>query len=102
MQQLPPSSELYCEIGNAFAETRNTDKAIEYYTLAANMIPTRVLPRYLLWKLEVQSNNTENAINIAKTIIGQQTKIENTFTIRVRAEMKKYLDSNDFMINIYE
>lgn len=49
--KIMPSCENWCDLGDYFAEKGQYDKAEQYYLTASQMIPTRMLPNYRLWKL---------------------------------------------------
>jgi len=89
---LPPSCETWCDIGNAYAAQKNFDQAESYYRTASFMIPTRLTPNYLLWKLYIEQGDTSRAVEAARALLSQPLKVENTFTIRAKAEVKIWLD----------
>jgi hypothetical protein len=90
MFDLPPTCETYCEVGNALTECGEYGRAEHYYRTAAAMIPTRLTPNYLLWKLYLVSGDTVRAAETARRLLAQPLKIENTFTIKAKAEVRKY------------
>lgn len=86
-----PSCETYCDIGKIYFQKKEFKKAESYYKLASWMIPTRILPNYLLWQLYVTMGDQVKAEDIARRILSQQFKVENTVTIRVKAEVRTWL-----------
>lgn len=74
-----------------YAEQGAFHQAEEYYRIAALMIPTRLTPNYRLWKLYLQQGRGDEAGKIALHILNQPLKVENTFTIRVKNEVRKKL-----------
>ena len=92
MFDLPPTCETYCDIGAALTERGAYDQAECYYRKAAAMIPTRLTPNYLLWKMYIEKGDESNAIETARKLLSQPLKVENTFTIRAKAEVRKYLN----------
>lgn len=94
MLQLAPTYELYCEIGDLLIEREEYDEARHYYQQASYMIPTRIRPNYSLWRLNVLQGNINESIMMAKKILSQPVKVENSYTIRVKTEIKKYLHGN--------
>ncbi|GHU98818.1 ligase [Bacteroidia bacterium] len=94
MLDLPPSCERWCDIGRALTGRGCYGEAERYLRTAALMIPTRLTPNYLLWKLHlVQGDGTRTAL-AARRLLAQPLKVENTFTLRAKAEARRYL-AND-------
>lgn len=90
--RIMPSCENWCDLGDYFAEKGQYDKAERYYLTASRMIPTRMLPNYRLWKLYCSQNKSSQAARVAEHILQQPLKVENTFTLRVKGEVKRYSD----------
>ncbi len=92
---LRPTCENWCLIGDYYFMKSKFTEAEMYYRTASEMIPTRMLPSYSLWKLYVYQGRTEEASNIARHILRQSVKVENTYTLRVRSEIRKWLKLNN-------
>ena len=90
---LLPSCETYCEIGNAYASKSDFDKAEYYYKIASNMVPSRIIHSYLLWKMYLKQRDNEKANFIAQKIVNQNIKICNTLVLRIKEEVREYLTS---------
>lgn len=88
---LPPTCETYCFYGDYYKEKGLYKHAEFYYQTASNMIPTRITPHYKLWKLYVSQNNIIIAIREAQYILQQELKVENSFTLKVKAEIRTFL-----------
>lgn len=86
-----PSCENWCDIGNFYYRTGNMELAEKYFCQATDMIPTRLLPKYYLWKLLNEQNREDEAVKMAKIIMEQPIKVENTTTLRIRQEVKTSL-----------
>lgn len=86
-----PSCENWCDIGNFYYRTGNMELAEKYFRQATDMIPTRLLPKYYLWKLLNEQNREDEAVKMAKIIMEQPIKVENTTTLRIRQEVKTSL-----------
>jgi len=93
MLVLPPSCETWCDIGNTYATRKEFDRAESSYRTASRMIPTRLTPNYLLWKLYVEQGDTLRAVETAHSLLSQPLKVGNTFTIRAKSEVRKWLSS---------
>lgn len=92
IHSLLPSCETYCDIGNYYFERNQFDQAERYYWTASRMIPTRLRPNYLLWKLYVQTGMTDLAWQTAKKILSQPLKIDTSFTLRSKAEVREWMN----------
>lgn len=84
-----PTSENWCDIGDHYFENGVYDCAENYYRTAAWMVPTRITPNYLLWKMYRHQNRVEDAKVIGSYLLAQPLKVENTFTIRVKNEVRE-------------
>ena len=87
--RIMPACENWCDIGNYYADKGRYEHAEKYYKKAAFMIPTRLMPNYLLWKLYLHQGRSNEAEKMALYILNQPLKVENTFTIRVKNEVRK-------------
>ena len=92
-----PSPENFCVLGELCEHLRMYDKAEKYYQIAADIIPNQVQGKYRLFKLFEKNDRSEDAYRIATIISKQHIKIENTFTLGVQGEVKRYL--REFRIN---
>jgi len=89
--QIFPSSETYCRLGEACECYGQYERAEQLYRKAADMVPTRISTNYHLWKLYVKRNDDNQAQKMAQRILLQPLKVENTFTLQVKGQMKQYL-----------
>lgn len=94
IDRIIPYSETYCILGDFYRRIGMHGKAEEAYKRAALMIPTRLRPNYNLWKLYLEIGDTINAIKISNTILSQPLKVENTYTISAKVEIRNFLESN--------
>lgn len=88
-----PTCENWCLIGDYYVTQRKYPIAEQYYKIAANMIPSRLTPKYSLWKLYLLQDKTEDAHAIAQRIMEQRTKIENTTSLKIRSEIREWLSN---------
>lgn len=80
-------------LGDAYKNLKEYDKAEMAYKNAANMIPIRFYPMYLLAKLYEESEQKEKAITMAKTILGKDIKVPSTAIKEIKTEMKKIISN---------
>lgn len=78
-------------LGDVYKGTKQYKKAEVAYQHAANMIPIRFYPEYLLAKLYDESDQKDKAIAMAKTILKKEIKIPSTAIKEIKAEMKNIL-----------
>ena len=69
------------------------DYAEEYLKTASFMVPGKITPNYLLWQNSLQRGDTTNAITIAERILKQPLKTESTYTLRVKSEIRRFLET---------
>lgn len=91
MDTSTPSCETFCDIGDYFYDKNALLDAEKYYKAAVYMIPTRLTPKYKLWRLYMENGDNKAAMAVARQIITQPLKIETVFTIRAKAEVEDYL-----------
>lgn len=69
-----------------------TEKAIQAYQHASNMIPCRFLPVYQLLKIYRDKNQREMAVKYARDIVTKKVKIPSFTVTSIISEAKEYLD----------
>jgi tetratricopeptide (TPR) repeat protein len=82
-------------LGDAYRNLKQYDKAETAYKHAANMIPIRFYPLYLLAKLYEESEQKEKAIAMAKKILEKEVKIPSTAIKEIKQEMKNIITNNE-------
>lgn len=86
-----PDCETWCDLGQASEAAGEPGHAEEYYRTASFMIPTRLRPNYLLWKLYLDAGRNDDATRTARKILSMPLKVENTYTLRVKDEVREWL-----------
>lgn len=89
-QKIMPNCENWCDIGDYYASKKDFDRAELYYYVASQMIPTRLKPNYQLWLLYLEKGDSLATRQIANRLLNQPLKVENTFTLRAKATVKRY------------
>ncbi|WP_299431898.1 O-antigen ligase family protein [uncultured Maribacter sp.] len=85
-------------LGDSYKRIKQYDKAEMAYKTAANMIPVRFYPMYLLAKLYEESGETVKAMTIANKILNKDIKIPSTAIKEIQAEMKMILQRSEKLI----
>ncbi|WP_198027614.1 O-antigen ligase family protein [Seonamhaeicola sp. S2-3] len=75
-------------LGDTYKNMKQYKQAEAAYKHAANMIPSRFYPPYLLAKLYDESGQNGKALAMAKTILSKDVKIPSTAIKEIRQEMK--------------
>ncbi|WP_161785315.1 O-antigen ligase family protein [Jejuia pallidilutea] len=81
-------------LGDAYKNIKQYNEAEIAYKHAANMIPSRFYPPYLLAKLYDESGQKEKALVMAKTILEKEVKIPSTAIKEIQQEMKHVITKN--------
>ena len=88
---LCPDSEIYCLLGDENMEKGNFDKSETYYRKASDMVPSRITPRYKLFRLYLSKGDTLSAISCGNKILSFKPKVESTIILRMKGEIKSFL-----------
>ena len=91
---LLPTCENWCDIGNIYVSQSSFGAAEKYYKEASLMIPTRFTPKYLLFKMYQETNRINEAMKIANEILEMPLKVENTYTLKHKAEIRAFLEAH--------
>ena len=89
-----PCLEIYCDLGTIYQQQNKYQEAKIHYTIALNMIPSRITPKYKLFKLYLHEKDSLNAKKVANQILNSPIKIENTSFLKMKAKIM-----NSGMIN---
>lgn len=91
IEKIIPGSETYCYLGDYYCRIGMNKLAEKSYRIASFMVPTRMRPNYKLWRMYLESGDTINANIMARKMLVQPLKVENSFTINVKSEVRDYL-----------
>lgn len=72
-----------------------TEKAIQLYQHASNMIPCRFFPIYQLFEIYSKAGQKSMAAKYANEIVNKKVKIPSSTVYSIKAEAKKYLKENE-------
>jgi len=95
LERIVPTSELYCDLGDLYKSGNESKQALSSYRTAHAMIPRRLTPVYKLFKMYCEMGDTISARRQAAKALSVPMRIENTRTLRMKAEMKKYLQGKN-------
>ncbi|KJD35667.1 hypothetical protein PW52_07940 [Tamlana sedimentorum] len=79
-------------LGDSYKNLKQYKKAEQAYRHAANMIPARFYPLYLLIKLYEESGQNKKALATAKAILNKDIKIPSTAVNQIRLNTKTIID----------
>ena len=91
--RLRPSSELVCDLGMCYQYASNIVKAEDSFKLAVFMTPSYILPHYRLFCLYRKIGEEEKALRVAKYILTMPVKVVNTSVLRIRSQVRQYLNN---------
>lgn len=91
LKQIVPTSELYCDLGDLYKSVQDYERAVTCYQTAHKMIPRRLTPLYKLFKVYHELGDTISARKQAQQALSIPIQVENTRTLKMKAEMKSLL-----------
>lgn len=80
---------LYISIGNSYKGVGEYEEAENAYKIAANIIPHKFYPKYLLAKLYNENGEFKKAKVMAQNILQMDEKISSAATYQIKKEMKE-------------
>ncbi|MDC9722854.1 MAG: O-antigen ligase family protein [Urechidicola sp.] len=92
--ELQSDPNAFITLGNSFKALKRYKKAEKAYQIAANIIPYRLYPKYLLANLYVKMGQTNKAIVMAKIILNSKEKVPTTAGKEIKAEMKSLIQEH--------
>ncbi len=91
LERIVPTSELFCDLGDLYKAEKDWNRALACYRTAYAMIPRRLTPVYKLFETYRDSGDTISAREQALKALSVPVRTEGTRTLRIKAEMKRYL-----------
>lgn len=92
IEDIMPSSESYCRLGDYYQRTGLYREAEDAYQTAHDMVPTRIMPLYKLWKLHLLRADTVRATDTARRLVAQPVKVNNSLSINAKRKAREFLD----------
>ena len=92
---LYPCVEVYCDLGSLYQQQGQYIQAKKCYIVASNMVPSRIIPKYKLYKLYIHEKDFVNAKKIADQILDIPVKMRSSIFLKVKAEiMNRKIENN--------
>ena len=85
------TSTMMSDLGILYQKRKMYSEAEKYYKLASDMVPGRITPNYMLFKLYVETGDEEMAKMTAKRILSQPVKITGGVVLRIKKEIRDWL-----------
>ncbi|MCG8307101.1 MAG: O-antigen ligase family protein [Cytophagales bacterium] len=85
---LLPNTIIYTALGDSYKALGQHDHAEQAYLRAAQTLPDRFYPKYLLAKLYDETDQQLKAINMARALLNKEIKIESMAVEEIRKEME--------------
>lgn len=86
--------DLYLQAANCYEKTKEQDSALTAYTMAKNITPGRLLPRYQLMNFYLRSGDTANAGLTAYEIMAIEPKILTKEALYYKNAAKNFIAKN--------
>ena len=94
VKNILPSCEGYCLLGKHYSACGDIRLAEQAFLTAASMAPTRIRPKFYLWVLYVEQGEAAAAADVAQKILHSPVKAESIYTLRVKGQMRQFLEQN--------
>lgn len=89
-----PTAAKVLDLGDAYKETEQYDKAAECYGTAANMLPAYITPPYKLFSLYKELGMSDRALEYAEHIDTMKVKVANKRTENIKKEISMFVLAN--------
>ena len=91
--RINPNSRMLDILGVCYLKQKRYDEALISFDCSKKMVPSRILPRFHLFQLYIETGNKAKAKETAEEILEFKVKVVNSTVIRIRNEMKIFLES---------
>lgn len=85
------TSAMMSDLGILYQKQKMYSEAEKYYKLASDMVPGRITPNYMLFKLYVETGDKEMAKATAERILSQPVKVTGGVVLRIKNEIRDWL-----------
>ena len=86
------TSTMICDLGDLCRKQKLYREAEKQYKLASDMVPCRIMPNYMLFKLYVEMKDYTSAYRMAEKILSQPVSITGSMALRIRNEVKVWMN----------
>ena len=86
------TSTMICDLGDLCRKQKLYREAEKQYKLASDMVPCRIMPSYMLFKLYVEMKDYTSAYRMAEKILSQPVSITGSMVLRIRNEVKEWMN----------
>lgn len=86
--------DLQILLADNYSKKGETEKAIQIYRHASNMVPCRFLPTYQIFEIYRKLNQKDCAIRCANEIMCKKVKIQSVAVASIKSEAKRYINEN--------
>ncbi len=95
------TSTMICDLGDLYRKQKLYREAEKQYKLASDMVPCRIMPNYMLFKLYVEMKDYTSAYRMAEKIFSQPVSITGSMVLRIRNEVKEWLNDTSAISTSY-
>lgn len=86
-----PSYRLSTDLATSYTIRNEFNKALTFAQFSANMVPSRIMPYYLMFRIYERQNQIDSALYYARIVRDMYPKIENTTTLKAKREAIQYI-----------
>jgi O-antigen polymerase len=87
-------SDEYIYLGNSYEGIGDLNSAMQCYKKASLIMPIKFYPKYRLAKLYVKMGQSQEAVRLAKNILGMPVKVQSEVISGILGEMQKLVNDN--------
>ena len=95
------TSTMICDLGDLYRKQKLYREAEKNYKLASDMVPCRIMPNYMLFKLYVEMKDYTSAYRMAEKILSQPVSITGSMALRIRNEVKVWMNDTSAISTSY-
>ena len=95
------TSTMICDLGDLCRKQKLYREAEKQYKLASDMVPCRIMPNYMLFKLYVEMKDYTSAYMMAEKILSQPVSITGSMALRIRNEVKEWMNDTSAIFTSY-
>lgn len=90
------TSDMYCDLGDLYAQSGNYANACLAYKEAFYMVPGMITPLIKLFNLQIENNDISGAKLTAERILNNRYKITGSLVVRSKNQAKHFIDKLNY------
>jgi predicted Zn-dependent protease len=90
------TSDMICDLGDAYSFAGNYNKAQQAYTDAYYMVPGKITPLIKLFNLQRENNDISRAKLTAERILNNRYKVTGSLVVRSKNQAKHFINNLNY------